>query len=165
MNPNEEHINDTSGENLEKISIKPLLYMASIISLLLFLATFWFYTFYGIHLMPVFSFYFSYTFSYLILFLVVWIGLILYYRHQAIYLDELSQYVRIFGVNPRWLVIRTGNRYIDWLGLVVGIVLSALSIVFPVMLIFLPGFLFLTMSFFFAIILGNSNKWKLVRRS
>jgi hypothetical protein len=165
MNPNEEHIKVTSGENLEKISIKPLLYLASIISLVIFLVTFIPYTFYGIHLMSVFSFYFSYTFSYLLLFFTVWIGLILYYRHQAIHMEELSQYVRVFGVNPRWLVVRTGNRFIDWLGLFIGIVLSVLAIIIPVALIFLPGFIFFTLSFLFAILLGNSNKWKLIRRS
>jgi hypothetical protein len=165
MEPNEEHIKETSGENLEKMSIKPLLYLASIISLVIFLATFIPYTFYEIHLMSVFSFYFSYTFSYLLLFFFTWIGLILYYRHQAVHMEELSQYVRIFGVNPRWLIVRTGNRFIDWIGLLIGIVLSVLSIVIPVTLLFLPGFIFLTLSFFFALVLGNSNKWKLLRRS
>lgn len=164
MEPNEEHIRETSGENLEKMSIKPLLYLASIISLVIFLATFIPYTVYEIHLMSVFSFYFSYTFSYLLLFFIVWIGLILYYRHQAVHMEELSQYVRIFGVNPRWLIVRTGNRFVDWIGLIIGIVLSVLSIIIPVALLFLPGFIFLTLSFFFALTMGNSNKWKLVRR-
>jgi tetrahydromethanopterin S-methyltransferase subunit F len=165
MNPNEEHLNEISGDNLEKLSVKPLLYLASIISLVVFLVTFIPYTFYGIHLMSLFSFYFSYTFSYLLLFFIVWIGLIFYYRHQAVHMEELSQYVRIFGVNPRWLFVRTGNRSIDWAGLIIGILLSVLSVIIPGALIFLPGFIFLTLSFYFAIALGSTNKWKLLRRS
>lgn len=165
MSPNEEHIELTSGENLERISIKPLLYLASIISLVVFLITFIPYTFYGIYLMPAFSFYFSYTFSYLLLFFIVWLGLILYYRHQAVHMEELSKYVRIFGINPRWPLVRTGNRLIDWIGLIVGVFLSVLSIIIPVALIFLPGFIFFTLSFFFAIAMGNSQKWNLKRRS
>jgi hypothetical protein len=61
--------------------------------------------------------------------------------------------------------VRTVNRFIDWLGLFIGIVLSVLAIIIPVALIFLPGFIFFTLSFLFAILLGNSNKWKLIRRS
>jgi hypothetical protein len=80
-------------------------------------------------------------------------------------MEELSQYVMIFGVNPRWLVVRTGNWLIDWIGLVGGIVLSALSIIIKEALIFLPGFLLISLSFFFALALGNSDKWKLFRRS
>lgn len=164
MKPNEEHIKVTSGENLEKISIKPLLYMASIVSLIIFLFTFIPYSIYEIHMMSFFSFYFSYTFSYLLLFLVVLIGLILYYRHRAIHMEELSQYVRIFGVNPNWLVVRTGNRLIDWIGLIVGIIFSILSILIPKAIIFFPGFLLFTLSFCFALLFGSANKWKLLRR-
>lgn len=164
MRSNEIHTTENSGENMEKITVSPLLYLTALITLAVFLISFIPYTLYGLHLMPIFSFYFSYTFSYLILFFLVFIGLIFYYRHKSVHMEELSQYVTIFGANPRWLVNRTGIRLIDWIGLLAGVTLSVLSILNPKALLFFPGFLLLTLSFLFALLFGSSKKWKLKRR-
>ena len=100
----------------------------------------------------------------MILFLPVIIILILYYRHKSVHMEELSQYVTLFGAHPRWLINRTGNRLIDWFGLGAGVFLAVLSLIFCSAIRFFPGFLFLTLSFFFALLLGSAKKWKLKRR-
>ncbi len=164
MEPNELHINEQSEENLEKISIKPLLYLSSLIALAVFLVTFMPYSILKINLLPFFSFNFSYIFSYLILFLLIFIVLIFYYRHKSVHMEELSQYVTIFGVYPAWLINRTGNRPYDWYGLGIGIILSVCSFLYTPATRYSPGFLFLTLSFLFALMLGSSKKWKLIRR-
>jgi hypothetical protein len=166
MKSNKQHTGESSDENLEKVSIKPLLYLTSIVSLVIFLLSFYPYLFiYKLHLIKIFSCNFSYVITYLILFFILLVGLIIYYRHLVLHMEEMSKYVRIFGLNPEWLITRTGNKGVDWVGFLAGLVLCIISLVCPKTFFFFPGFLFFTLSFFFALLLGNPNKWKLLRRS
>lgn len=164
MEPSELYTTGVSDENLERISIKPLLYLASLFSLVFFLVTFIPYIIFRLHLFPFFTFNFSYIFTYLILFLLIIIALILYYKHKSLHMEEISRYVTILGAHPTWLINRTGNRYIDWYGLGIGVCLSVISLIVSKAIWFFPGLLFITLSFLFALLLGSSKKWKLKRR-
>lgn len=165
MEPLEYHTDEESGENLEKLSIKPLLYVSSLVSLVIWGVTFIPYLKSGVRLFVAFSDHFNYVLVYLLLFFAVLTVLVFYYRHVSLHMERMSRYVRIFGVHPAWLIFRTGNVSLDWAGLIIGMALCVLVFFHECLLFrFFPGFMFLTLSFLFALLLGNSRKWKMLRR-
>jgi hypothetical protein len=164
MNSNESQTSEKLGQNLEKITIRPLLYLASMSTLAIFLLTFLPYSKFDINILPFFSFNITYILTYCTLFTLIFIALVLYYRHKSVHIETFSRYVKILGINPNEIINRTGNRKIDLIGFISGVILSIVSLIIPGGIVAFPCFLLLTMSFFFSLRFGSTNKWKLLRR-
>ena len=164
MENNNLTVSEEPGQNLEKIPIRHLSYLASLFTLLIFLASFIPYYHLNYILLPFFTFYFSYVFSYLFLFLIIFLVLIFTYKNKALHLKELHYKTTILGINPYTIIIRTGIQQIDIIGLIAGLIFCVLSCLFPLTRMFFPGFLLLTMSFLFSILYGSTKKRELKRR-
>ncbi len=163
MEEQEYHQKEKSGDNLEKIGVKPLLYYSSLVTLILFIITC--VPFFNSKYTPflILPFFLFYIYLYLFIMVIVFFILIMIYRDKAINMEIFSD-VKILGFKPITLVNRTGIRYIDIAGLFIGIVIFIITLLSPSIYIISPGVLLLTLSFLFALFSGKSNKWSLKRR-
>ncbi len=157
------HQKEKSGENFDKIGVKPLLYYSSLLAVIFFIVTC--IPFYNLNytpflILPVFSFY---LYSYLFISILIFLILILVFRDKAGNLEIFSD-VKILGLRPISLVNRTGVRYIDFAGLFLGSIIFIITLLTPAIQIISPGILLLTLSYLFALLSGKSNKWSLKRR-
>lgn len=158
------HTSGPSGGIFEKFGVKHLLFQSSVM-----VAVSWLVLFYPLyfhprpHLLPFLGFYSSYVFTFLMLFVAIFVGLSLAYRHKALQMELFSD-VDILGIKPFSLVTRTGVARIDYVGLVLGICFSLLALLLRDIRFIFPFFLFLSLSFFFAILTGSSKKWRLKKR-
>lgn len=158
------HTSEQSGEIFEKFSVKPVLFVASVV--MVFITVCLIYPLFfspKIHVLTFLSFYSSYIFTFLILYVIVYLILVFIYRHQSLQMKTFSEQP-ILGLKPIYLVCRTGVRLIDIFGMIVGIALSVLCYLKEPLRFLFPLFLFFSFAFISALYTGPATKWQLKRR-
>lgn len=164
MNLKLETPNTPDSEHLfERFSVRPVLFMASIMTLGLWTILFIPINFFKFHLFHFMGFFFSYVLTFLILYVIVFITLVLVYRHNALQMKIFSN-VPIFGIYPQTFMRRTGLPYVDILGVILGIFFCIITLLFTKVHCLFPFFVFTTLSFLFAILSGVKDPWMLLRR-
>lgn len=148
----------------EQIKTTHLIYPSTLISILIFAATFYFYYNSGITLISFLPFFSSYIFSYLVLLLIVYLMTVLTFRNKAVNMRIFAPHVQVYGYHPLEFSSRLGVKYIDIIGAVISFIFCITTLVIiPIKMLF-PGFLLFFLSFLSSIIWSNQKKWEFKRR-
>jgi len=148
----------------EKIKTTHLIYPSTLITIFIFVLTFYFYYKSGIILIPFLPFYSSYVFSYLFVLLVVYLITVFIFRTKAINMALFAPHVQVYGYHPLEFSSRLGVRYVDIFGLVISSIFCIITLFFLQIKMLFPGFLLFSLSFLSSLLFSNEKKWELKRR-
>lgn len=165
MNDTLHETHKESVDVFEKFSIKPLLYLSIIITLVIYAISF--YPVYFIlkpKIIGVLPFSFNYILLYLALWVVVFTVFGFYYKNRAANMSDFVGNFKFLRQNPKTFVARTGVRLIDIVGVVFATFFAITSSLFEPLHFLIPFFILSGLSFLFALITGSSKQWNLKRR-
>lgn len=154
----------TERSDSDKIKTNHLFYPSSLLSIVIFLLTFYPYYKSGIVLITFLPFYSSYVFSYLILLLVIYFITVVTFRTKAIDLAIFAPHVLVYGYHPLEFSSRLGIKYIDIVGAIISFIFCIISLVILPIKMFFPGFLLFFLSFLASFFWSSQKKWELKRR-
>jgi len=155
-----------SGDDrvFEKIKTTHLVYPSTLISIFIFVVTFYSYYISGIIIIPFLPFYSSYVFSYVFLLLIVYLMTVLTFRREAINMPIFAHHVLVYGYHPLEFSSRLGVKYIDIIGAALSFIFCVISLIIPEIKLLFPGFLLFFSSFLSSIIWSSQKKWEFKRR-
>lgn len=162
MNNNQN--NNNEARVFERIKTTHLIYPSTLISILIFVFTFFFYYNSEIVLIPFLPFYSSYVFSYLFLLVIVYFFTVFISRTKAIQMEIFAPHVLVYGFHPLEFSSRLGVKYIDVVGIVISFVFCIITLIIFPLKMFFPGFLLFFLSFLSSILFSNVKKWEIKRR-
>lgn len=155
---------DNDDRVFEQIKTTHLIYPSTLISIIIFVITFYFYYKSDLILLSFLPFYSSYVISYIILLILIYIISIFLFRNKAINMRIFAPHVKVYGYHPLEFSSRLGVKYIDIVGAILSFIFCILSIVLTPLEMLFPGFLLFLISFISSIKWSNRKKWEFVRR-
>lgn len=160
--------NQTIGSDdrvYEKIKTTHLIYPSTLLSIFIFVVTFYFYYNSGLVLISFLPFYSSYVFSYLFLVVIIYVITVIIFRKKAIQMKIFAPHIMVYGYHPLEFSSRLGVKLVDIIGAVISFVFCIISqLISPLKLLF-PGFMLFFLSFLSSIIWSNQRKWEFKRRN
>jgi len=154
----------TERSDSDKIKTNHLFYPSSLISIVVFLLTFYPYYKSDIVLITFLPFYSSYVFSYLILLLVIYFITVISFKNKSIGLAIFAPHVLVYGYHPLEFSSRLGIKYIDIAGAIISFIFCIISLIILPIKMFFPGFLLFFISFLASFFWSSQKKWEFKRR-
>lgn len=149
----------------KNVSNKSVLFISSILAIVFFLVTFYFYYFvFKLVFVSSFSFLMNYVLFYLFILLLIILASFLFIKNKTAGMKSYEGSFSILGVYDYYYINRTGVKYIDFIGLLASIVFILTSVILTPLHFLVPFFVLTSIAFFFAITTGSAKPWILRKK-
>ncbi|MFW5983097.1 MAG: hypothetical protein ACOCQ4_01245 [bacterium] len=147
------------------VSNKAILFFASILAIVFFLVTFYFYYFvFKLVFLSKFSFLMNYVLFYLFALLLIIIAGFIFVKNKTAGMKSYEGSFSVLGVYSYHYINRTGVKYIDFIGLLASVVFTLTSVMFSSLHFLVPFFILTSIAFFFAMTTGSAKPWILRKK-
>ena len=110
------------------------------------------------------SFLLNYILFYLFIFILLIVINLLLVKNKSADLEEFEESFKLYGINIKYLLSRTGIVYIDFIGLLSSFIFTITSALFKEIQFLIPFFILTGISFLFAITTGTTKPWILRKK-